>query len=179
GGGGGKGTRLPPLTLKQVLAWADAHHRRTRLWPTDKAGPVIGTQGETWKGVAMALRFGYRGFRGGISLARLLATKRGVRNRASLPHLSTEQIIAWAQEYWRQPGLWPSRDSGPVAGAEGETWSGIDMALRYGLRGLPGSSSLARLAKRSARQSRTHSSPRRTLPPLRAIEHEKPGGCPC
>src|SRR5262249_16467744 len=50
-------TSLPPLTLKQVLAWADAHHRRTGLWPTDKAGPVIGTQGETWKGVAMALRF--------------------------------------------------------------------------------------------------------------------------
>jgi hypothetical protein len=68
--------------------------------------------------------------------------------------------MAWAQEYLRQTGSWPGRDSGPVAGAEGETWSGIDMALRYGLRGLPGGSSLARLAKRSARQGRTHFSPR-------------------
>src|ERR1700731_1400533 len=28
------GGGLPPLRQKQVLAWSDAHHRRTQAWPT-------------------------------------------------------------------------------------------------------------------------------------------------
>ena len=43
-----------------------------------------------------------------------------------------------------RPG-WPDWRSGPVGGAEDETWSAIDAALRRGRRGLPGRSSLARL----------------------------------
>jgi hypothetical protein len=97
----------------------------------------------------MALRFGYRGLRGGLSLARLLAAQRGVRNRASLPRLSVARLLAWAREHRRRTGLWPDQDSGPVARAAGETWSAIDLALRYGHRGLPGGSSLARLVGRS------------------------------
>jgi hypothetical protein len=139
-------TSLPRLTLAQVLTWADAHRRRTGSWPTENSGPVVGAPGETWKGVAIALRFGYRGLRGGLSLARQLAAKRGVRNRANLPQLSAAQVIVWAQEHLQRAGAWPNRDSGTVVGEAGETWSGIDMALRYGHRGLPGGSSLAQLA---------------------------------
>ena len=50
-----------------------------------------------------------------------------------------------AQEHLRRTSSWPNEDSGPVAAAAGETWSAIDLALRYGHRGLPGNSSLARL----------------------------------
>jgi hypothetical protein len=138
-------TSLPRLTLAQVLVWADAHHRRTGAWPTDNSGPVVDAAGETWKAAAMALRFGYRGLQGGLSLARLLAVQRGVRNRASLPRLSVTQVLAWAQKHLRRTGSWPNEDSGPVVAAAGETWSAIDLALRYGHRGLPGGSSLARL----------------------------------
>jgi hypothetical protein len=138
-------TSLPPLTVRGILAWADAHRRRTGAWPTDSSGPVVEAAGETWKAVALALRFGYRGLRGGLSLARLLAAERGVRNRASLPRLSVQQVLAWAQEHRRRTGSWPGEDSGPVAGAAGETWSALDLALRYGYRGLPGSSSLSQL----------------------------------
>jgi len=138
-------TNLPTLTVAQVLAWADAHHRRTGSWPIDTTGPVVDATGETWKAVAMALRFGYRGLRGGISLARLLSARRGVRNRASLPRLSVARVLAWAREHQRRTGLWPNQDSGPVARVAGETWSAIDLALRYGHRGLPGGSSLARI----------------------------------
>ena len=42
-------------------------------------------------------------------------------------------------------GRWPLAKSGPVAAAPGETWLGIDMALRKGRRGLCAGSSLARL----------------------------------
>ena len=140
---------LPPLTLAQILTWADAHCRRTGSWPTENSGPVVGAPGETWKGLAMALRFGYRGLRGGPSLARQLSAKRGVRNRTNLPQLSVARVITWGREHVRRTGSWPNRDSGAVSGKAGETWSGIEMALRYGHRGLPGGSSLAQLANRS------------------------------
>jgi hypothetical protein len=39
---------LPPLTVEQILAWADAHHAATSVWPGDKSGPVIGQPGEDW-----------------------------------------------------------------------------------------------------------------------------------
>ncbi|MGH2604633.1 MAG: hypothetical protein ACRDJ9_35240 [Dehalococcoidia bacterium] len=55
------------------------------------------------------------------------------------------QILQWADEHYQRTGRYPRRDSGPVQWAFGEKWMNIDMALRVGLRGLPGGSSLARL----------------------------------
>src|SRR5262249_33877951 len=65
--------RLPRLTVEQVVAWAEAHRRRTGRWPTAKAGPVEGARGETWRGVATALEKGLRGLPGGLSLPGLRA----------------------------------------------------------------------------------------------------------
>ena len=31
----------PPLTVKQILAWADAHRERTGHWPNCKRGIVV------------------------------------------------------------------------------------------------------------------------------------------
>src|SRR5262249_21588425 len=135
----------PHLTVRLILAWADAHYRRTGSWPTDNCGPVVDAAGETWKAVAMALRCGYRGLRGGLSLARLPAGQPGVRNPGRQAAVSVALILAWAQAHRRRTGSWPNRESGPVAEAAGETWSAIDLALCYGHRGLPGGSSLARL----------------------------------
>jgi len=63
--------RLPRRTVEQVVAWAEAHRRRTGRWPTTKAGPVEGAKGETWSGVATALERGLRGLPGGLSLPKL------------------------------------------------------------------------------------------------------------
>src|SRR5690348_5065999 len=30
----------PPLTIEQILAWAEAHHQRTGKWPTAASGEV-------------------------------------------------------------------------------------------------------------------------------------------
>jgi hypothetical protein len=38
-----------PLTLKQILAWADAFRRRTGQWPSANAGPVSEAPGEKWQ----------------------------------------------------------------------------------------------------------------------------------
>jgi hypothetical protein len=146
---------LPPLTEKQVVAWADAYHRRTRTWPTSDSGPVEKTPGETWAGVNAALQKGRRGFPGGSSLARLLAQRRGVRNPKAPPRLELKTILLWATHFHRRTRTWPNRTSGPIVEAPGETWAMVDRALRKGQRGLKGRSSLYRLLVRHGRRRRS------------------------
>jgi hypothetical protein len=136
---------LPPLSQRQILAWADAYHRRTGNWPTHKSGVIDGADGETWLGVDSALRRATRGLRGSSSAAQLLAKFRGVRNPKGLASLTEDQIVAWADAHYRRTGRWPQVASGAVVGGGGQTWVGIEVALQRGKRGLPGGSSLARL----------------------------------
>lgn len=147
--------RKPPLSVKQILAWADEHQELTGRWPRKDSGRVPRTLEETWQRVDMALRAGARGLPGGDSLARVLARYRGVRNRKGLPSYSIEQILAWADRYHRRHGQWPTPRSGPIEGAPGETWMAVAMALGKGQRGLPGGSSLIQLlAEHRGRRNR-------------------------
>src|SRR5262249_32726992 len=91
--------RLSRLTLAQILTWADAHHQRSGKWPNTESGPIVDAPGETWKAIDQALRLGMRTLKGGSSLARLLAQRRGVRNIQALPPLTVKQILAWADAY--------------------------------------------------------------------------------
>ena len=130
----------PPLTIAQILAWADAHHKRTGEWPTDRSGPVYEAADESWGKINSALRHGVRGLSGGTSLRRLIGEQRGFR-----PRLTVEQVLAWADEHRERTGKRATVDSGAVHGVVGENWQAIDRALRRGSRGLPGGSSLAML----------------------------------
>jgi hypothetical protein len=136
------------LSLDLVLSWADEHRRRTGRWPTAFSGGVLSAPGENWRKLDNALRYGLRGLPKGSSLARLLAQRRGVRNLADLPPLVPAVILAWADAHRARTGRWPTEDSGPVEGGSSETWRKVDAALREGLRGLPGGSSLAGLIAR-------------------------------
>jgi hypothetical protein len=69
--------RRPPLTVEQILAWADAHHACTGEWPTTGSGPVPEAPGEVWRYIDAALYQGARGLPRGGRLARLLARHRG------------------------------------------------------------------------------------------------------
>ena len=138
---------LTPLTTKQILIWADEHFRRHGAWPMSKSGPIPHTRGETWSGVNAALRSGRRSFRGGSSLARLLARERGVRNPKQPPPLSVKQILHWAADHQRRTGAPPTRGSGPIPETAGETWAMVARALWKGQRGLRGGVSLYRLLK--------------------------------
>lgn len=153
---------LNDYTLKQILAWADAFQARHGRWPIRSDGPIEDSQGETWNAVALAISRGTRGLRGGSSLPKLLAERRGARNRGDLPKFSPARILAWADEHHRRTGIWPSDGTGTVAEAPSETWAIIDRALRNGLRGLRGGSSLARLLKQKRGVKPMH----RRLPPL-------------
>ncbi len=141
----------PALTLRNILAWADAHHRRTGAWPKTKSGPVREAPVENWSAINAALDQGVRGLSGGSSLARCLAERRGARNPRDLPKLTVKQILSWAHRHFERTGRWPTYKSGRVVGASGETWAGINNALRRGSRQLHGQSSLARLLKKHRR----------------------------
>ena len=134
---------LPPLSIEQILAWADAHKAANGAWPNLNSRQVVETD-ETWDRIDNALRQGQRGLPKGSSLAKLLAEHRGVRNRQNRPPLTIDQIVAWVDAHKEATGGWPNRKSGQVTGTD-ETWAGIDAALHRGNRGLPGGSSLAKL----------------------------------
>jgi hypothetical protein len=149
--------RRPKLTVDMVLTWADNHFRRTGRWPRTSTGPVLDNPNETWRRIDNGLRYGLRGLPAGLSLARLLDRKRGVRNVHDLPPLTEDQILAWAVEHHRRTGSWPTENSGPIHGTNGEDWYNVDMALREGSRGFPGGSSLPRLLEKAAgRPHRLH-----------------------
>jgi hypothetical protein len=119
----------PPLTVEQVLAWADRHREKTGSWPAAGSGKVAGARGQTWKGINDALERGYRGLPGGSSLAQLPAEHRGKHNKTWRPPLTEGQILGWADAHRRRTGAWPNLLSGAVADAPGETWREINNCL--------------------------------------------------
>jgi len=140
-----------PLTLRRILAWADAHHRRTGKWPSSHSGSIVESPGDTWQAIELALRHGSRGLRGGTSLAQFLADRGRKRNRSASADLSEAQIVAWAEAHFARHGKWPTQKSGPVEDVQGETWCAINCSLYKGGRGLPGGSSLPILLDRHCR----------------------------
>ncbi len=139
---GGRSRR--PITIPEIVGWADEHRRLTGRWPMSTSEPKGLPIGETWCAVQSALDKGLRGLEGGSSLAKLLAEHRGLRGP-----LTPERILAWADAHHAATGRWPTRASGRVRGVDGETWVSIDLALILGRRGLPEGSSLARLLAES------------------------------
>lgn len=110
---------LPRLRVNDILAWADAHRRRTGEWPSQCSGPVAEAPGATWTGIKLALSRGTRGLRGGTSLADLLARRRGRRHAKSPPPLTVGQILGWAEAHHTLFGLWPTRSTTTRIGSTG------------------------------------------------------------
>src|SRR5687768_6150494 len=94
--------RRDPLYIEDILRWARQYHTTAGRWPTEKSGPIAGTDGETWDGVDEALFEGLRGLAGGSSLARLLTARCGARPRGNLPPLTEDQILGWADAHHRR-----------------------------------------------------------------------------
>jgi hypothetical protein len=135
----------PPLTVDQILGWADEHYERNGAWPNRKAGEISIAQGEKWENIDAALHQGHHGLPKGSSLAKLLAEQRGVRNAAAPPPFRLNEILSWIDGHKNRTGQWPRVRSGPIYECPDETWLRVDNALVRGLRGLPGGSSLAQL----------------------------------
>ncbi|HEY7159582.1 MAG TPA: hypothetical protein VH575_36885 [Gemmataceae bacterium] len=145
-------SRRPLLTVKKILAWAEAYREQTGRRPNGHSEAIPEMAEETWAAIDTALAYGYRGLRGGLSLVELLNRHWGKMPRRDKPPLSVEQILVWAEAYYRRTGKWPTAASGVVEDAPEETWEKItwrkiDNALREGYRGLPGENSLSRLLR--------------------------------
>jgi hypothetical protein len=136
----------PPLTIQQILAWADEHQERTGAWPKANSGVIPGTNGDKWANIERALQSGGRGLRGNSSIARLLHDHRGIRNRGALPPLTLESILRLVDSHRAIYGEWPN-SSTRAHTEDGDTWSSINAALMVGLRGLSGGLSLAQLLR--------------------------------
>jgi hypothetical protein len=137
--------RKSNITYEEILSWAESYRELSGQWPTKYCRAATGLLGLTWSAIDRALRVGGRGLRGGASLAQLLAERKGARNRVSRPLLFEEQIVIWAETQHQRTGEWPTENSGWILGSGGESWVGVDSALRKGYRGLPGGSSLPQL----------------------------------
>src|SRR5215467_10430563 len=129
--------RRPQLSISQILAYADAFHLRTGRWPNRDSGRIVGSLGESWRAINVALSHGHRGLQGGSSLALLLYQWRGVRHRGRLARLSIRQVLAWADAHFQRTGTWPNHNTGAIVEARGETWLAVAKALIAGNRGLP------------------------------------------
>jgi hypothetical protein len=70
------GPKVRPISLAQILRWADAWHAETGDWPGSHSGPVAGA-GVNWHAIDQALFAGTNGLPGGDSLAKLLYRERG------------------------------------------------------------------------------------------------------
>ena len=147
-------SKRPRLTEAQILAWAEAHRRRWGKRPTGHDRTVEEEASETWSAIDQALKNGYRGLPGGISLFTFLNRHWGEQIPDDKPPpLTIEQILAWAEAHHKRTGKWPTAASGQVAEEPGETWNIINSALWEGHRGLPGGDSLSQLLNRHFRDA--------------------------
>jgi hypothetical protein len=102
--------KRPPLTVKQIVAGAEAHQQRTGHWPHAGTGKIPDAPHETWGGVNSALRKGQRGLPGGSSLSRWLDQRCGLL-------LTVEKVLSWMKRHRRCTGRWPVAASGAVRDA--------------------------------------------------------------
>jgi hypothetical protein len=79
-----------PLTVAQILAWADDWRAETGQWPRARSGAIRGA-GLTWQAVNLALNSGRRGLPGGDTLAKLLGRERGRPDRPRGPLADPEK----------------------------------------------------------------------------------------
>ena len=135
---------LPELDTEVIKKCMQAYWKRTGEWPDKNSGAIPELPGETWASIDSAL---YRGARGlnKSSLAKLREQLGGKRNHYNLPNLTKEIIKKWAQLHFSNMGKWPTEYSGLVDEAPYKiTWRAVNAALRQGLRGFRGGSSLAK-----------------------------------
>src|SRR5689334_6092013 len=95
-----------PRSIEEILNWADAWFAKHKKWPNINSGKIPATRDDTWRRIDDSLRNGLRGLPRGkrLSLARLLAKRRGARNSEFPPQLTENQIIRWARLHRKRTG---------------------------------------------------------------------------
>ena len=130
--------RRAPLTVEQIVAWAEEHRANTGSWPTSYSGDLPHAPWETWSNIAAALHRGHRSLPKSSSLAELFREHSDAYQKELLPPINLPHINSLVLSFYQREGRLPNlRD--PVADVKtGDTWATLDHALRLGGRGLAG-----------------------------------------
>lgn len=143
----------PPLTeamiVEAIRAWTATHGHPPARKSGDATAYFPHGKPETWNTVHQALRFGLRGLPGGTTLS-ALRDQSGFFTPTWRSHPLTEELIrSAAARHHARTGRWPSSKSGDATEDLGlpATWMDVENALKKGLRGLPGQSSLSKLLR--------------------------------
>lgn len=140
-----KPVRPGPLTIEQILLWADSHRERTGDWPNQNdRDPLPEAPFETWRNICFALNQGQRGLPTGCTLPLLLLAHRGREHRKLRAPLELDTIENWVRSHLKRNNRWPSfLAGGQVHEAPTISWRSIDGAFKSGCRGLAGSGYLS------------------------------------
>ena len=166
-----QGSALARLTVEQILCWADAHHERTGEWPHRRlTDPIPEAPLENWKTIHCALRDGWRGLPGKMTLFQFLSQHRDVAGSRRRPELTVIKILSWADAHFQRTSAWPNVKSGPVPEAPQENWRNLDKCLRHGRRGLKTHSSIPNFLAEHGRGKATPGHRRQLAAVLRGLE---------
>jgi hypothetical protein len=94
-----------PLTIPEILSWADDHRRRFGNYPSAASGPVLAKPVETWGGINAALNHALRGLAGGDSLSALLKRERGHKTSRGRPPKLPQEHTRLLHGPYRHPGV--------------------------------------------------------------------------
>ena len=137
---------LPPLTIEQILAWADAHRAATGRWPVGLSGPVAEGSEETWAVVNKAL---CRAAIAACPAARRWPACWRSTGRCDRGGCRCGRSAPGPAPTARPPAAGPMPTPAPCAASPTRTGRRSMPRLKFGRRGLPGGSSLTALFGRS------------------------------
>jgi hypothetical protein len=143
--------RNPPIKIKNIIKWGNAHYARHGAWPTTRSGVIPDSGGLTWLLVGKSLPYRKPLPKDCQTLEGLFAKRRFNRAAWRPGDLSIPQILNWADDYFAAKGRWPSARSRGLHYMPRMSWRIIDDSLRHGLRGLPGGKSLEQVLEAAGR----------------------------
>ena len=120
---------LSPFDEEEILSWADAWFANGPVAGRESPGRSSGHRVRRGWLLRWPCQLERAAYPGGSSLARLLAERRGVRNRNHPPPLAVAEILAWADAHHDRTGEWPGVKTGPVVESPDENWRAISSAL--------------------------------------------------
>jgi hypothetical protein len=138
------GLEPPALTRDRIQEAIEEYRKTTSAYPTNKTkGPAPGL-GLAWGSLDNWLKRGGLGDKTTLAeLVREVRTRRGDLPPGHKTPLSLGEVHEAIREYARTYGARPTRTTGLPCGV-GITWATLENALKKGMRGLPGGSSLAK-----------------------------------
>ena len=152
------GNRKTIIKDIDVVNWVKKYKDKYGKFPHHASGKVeFADEDITWSALEACLINGWRGLPKNTSLSKLIAEQFNVINRSNTKKYSNNIIRKWIERHYKEYGYYPTKRSGVIEWASEYgynlvTWDAIDRALRVGVKGLSGGSSLSNFIKTNGNQ---------------------------